>query len=156
MSRKVATSSAYQSNPFKKAIPTHRAKLTRKVSAILEGDGRLALPRRFRDLCACIAADQGGAERLPTIKLDLIRRYAGLAILAERIESDLINGREVDLSELVVISSTLSRLATRIGMTRSARDVTPSLDQYVRDTYSKRKIARAPIIDHDDDSEDED
>jgi hypothetical protein len=132
MRHKVATSSAHPSNPFDQRPAFQRSRLTRKASAILEGDGRLALPRRFRDLCANIAADAGGVDRLSTIQLDLIRKYASLAMLGEKLQADLINGREVNLGELVVISSTLSRLATRIGLKRVAKDVTPSLDEFMR------------------------
>jgi hypothetical protein len=108
----------------------------------------LALPRRFRDLCANIAADAGGVDRLSTIQLDLIRKYASLAMLGEKLQADLINGREVNLGELVVISSTLSRLATRIGLKRVAKDVTPSLDEFLRQRGQGRvRVARQ--IEHD-------
>lgn len=121
----------------------------------MEGDGRLALPRRFRDLCSYIASDLGGADHLSTIQLDLIRRYAGLAVLAEKLEADAINGREVALGEMILIANTLARLSRRIGLKRVAKDVTPpSLDE-IENEYSARKgNRRVRLIEHEDGDDD--
>jgi hypothetical protein len=129
------------------------------VAAVIEGDGRLALPRRFRDLCAHIAADLGGPDHLSTIQLDLIRRYAGLAVLAEKLEADLINGRDVALGEMIFIASTLARLSRRIGLKRIAKNINPapSLADIERE-YANRKPRQrlGRVIEHDDEDGDDD
>jgi len=154
MRHKIATSSAHPSNPFQKRSAYHSSRITKRVAAVIEGDGRLALPRRFRDLCAGIASDLGGAEHLSTIQLDLIRRYAGLAVLAEKLEADVINGREVALGEMILIASTLARLSRRIGLKRVAKDVTPSLDEYLKDRGGQAG-KRSRTIDHDEGDDDD-
>jgi hypothetical protein len=56
----------------------------------------------------------------------LIRRFAAASVLAEQLESRLANGEQIDIQEHATLSSTLVRLAQRIGIDRVARDVTPS------------------------------
>ncbi len=152
MRHKIATSSAHPSNPFQKRSAYHSSRITKRVAAVIEGDGRLALPRRFRDLCAGIASDLGGAEHLSTIQLDLIRRYAGLAVLAEKLEADVINGREVALGEMILIASTLARLSRRIGLNRVAKDITPSLDA-IENEYRNKAPRRVRLIEHEEDDD---
>jgi hypothetical protein len=53
---------------------------------------------------------------------------AALAVLAESIEARLAMGETVDLAEHCTISSTLVRLATRLGINRHARVITPLRD----------------------------
>jgi hypothetical protein len=109
-------------------------KMRSRVSNGLKGavlpntDARSAASRRVYDICAAIVGDLGGVDRLSETKLSLIRRFASLATLAEAHEAKLANGEEVDVAELAHLSSTLCRLATRIGLKRIARDVTPLAD----------------------------
>jgi hypothetical protein len=91
-------------------------------------DGRSATARRIYDIASAIATDLGGADRLSETRLSLVRRFASLAALAEQHEANIANGEEVDVAELAHLSSTLCRLATRIGLKRIARDVTPLAD----------------------------
>ena len=49
-------------------------------------------------------------------------------MLAESIEARLAMGETVDLAEHCTISSTLVRLATRLGINRQAKVVTPLRD----------------------------
>jgi hypothetical protein len=48
-------------------------------------------------------------------------------VLAEQVEAKLANGEQVDIQQHATLSSTLVRLAQRIGIDRAALDVTPSL-----------------------------
>jgi len=90
-------------------------------------DGRARISRRYRDICAAIASDQGGAAYMSEARMQLIRRFAASAVLAEQMESRLANGETIDINEHATLSSTLVRLAQRIGIDRRAKDVTPSL-----------------------------
>jgi hypothetical protein len=58
-------------------------------------------------------------------RLQLVRRFAAAAVLAEQMESRLANGEQIDIQEHALLCSTLTRLAQRIGIERRARDVTP-------------------------------
>ena len=48
-------------------------------------------------------------------------------MLAEQLESRLANGEQVDINEHATLSSTLVRLAQRIGIDRIPRDISPTL-----------------------------
>jgi hypothetical protein len=52
-------------------------------------------------------------------------------VLSEQLESRLANGGAIDIQENATLSSTLVRLAARIGIDRVPRDVTPTLSEYL-------------------------
>jgi hypothetical protein len=95
-------------------------------------DKRAAVYRRFKDITNALVADQGGIEHCSESRLQLIRRFSAAAVLAEQMEARLANGEEISVSEHSVLSSTLVRLASRIGLSRNAKDVTPSLADYLQ------------------------
>jgi hypothetical protein len=49
-------------------------------------------------------------------------------------EAKLVGGAEIDIQQHATLSSTLVRLAQRIGIDRIPRDITPSLSEYLADT----------------------
>ena len=65
-------------------------------------------------------------------RISLIRRFASLAVLAEEQEVKIANGEPIDVNRYAHMSSTLVRLATRIGLKRVAKDITPALHEYQR------------------------
>jgi hypothetical protein len=86
-------------------------------------DGRSIIARRYREISSAILVDQGGVEQCSESRQQLIRRFAAAAVLAEQLESRLANGEAIDITEHATLSSTLVRLAQRIGIDRVARDV---------------------------------
>jgi hypothetical protein len=44
-------------------------------------------------------------------------------------ESKAINGEEISLTEYCTLASTAVRISTRLGLSRTARDVSPTLTQ---------------------------
>ena len=48
----------------------------------------------------------------------LIRRFAAAAVLAEQLEAKLARGEEIDVNTHALLCSTLTRLASRIGLGR--------------------------------------
>jgi hypothetical protein len=95
-------------------------------------DGRSLIARRYRDIMSAIASDQGGADRLSETRLQLIRRFAAAACLAEQLEARLARGEQIDIQEYSLIVSTMVRVAQRIGIDRVPRDVAPSLAEYLK------------------------
>ena len=87
---------------------------------------------RYRDIVAAVAVDQGGADRLSETRLQLIRRFAAAAVLAEQMEARLVRGEEIDITEHALLCNTLVRIAQRIGVDRMPRDLTPTLADYLR------------------------
>ena len=78
-----------------------------------------------------MVSDLGGPNHCSEVKLHLVRRLAAIVVQAEAIEARLANGEAIDIAEHTALASTLVRLATRIGVTRVARDVTPNLKDYL-------------------------
>ena len=94
-------------------------------------DGRLRIARRFRDIAAAILVDQGGAELCSESRRQLIRRFSAACVLAEDLEGRLARGEEIDVERHALLCSTLTRLAQRIGLDRRAKNITPSLSEYL-------------------------
>jgi hypothetical protein len=95
-------------------------------------DGRSLVARRYRDICGAIVVDQGGADRLSESRLQLIRRFAAAAVLAEQLEARLANGEQINIAEHALLCSTLVRVAQRIGIGRTAKNITPTLSEYLK------------------------
>jgi hypothetical protein len=93
-------------------------------------DGRSPTARRYRDLVSALAVDQGG-DQMSEARAQLCRRFAAAACIAENMEADLVNGKQIDIGEHCLLSSTLVRLASRIGINRHARELVPSVAQYL-------------------------
>lgn len=100
-------------------------------TVILPGvDGRSALARRFRDIANQIATDLGGADRMSEVKAQLVRRFAGAAALAEQLEAKLANGHAIDITEHAALTSSLVRIANKIGITKAMKKA-PTLEEYL-------------------------
>jgi hypothetical protein len=113
--------------------PRHTHNRVTNGSDILPGiDGRSGIARRYRDIVDAILVDQGGADRCSESRLQLIRRFAASAVLAEQMEARLANGDQINVPEHALLCSTLVRVAQRIGIDRIPRNVTPSLSEYLR------------------------
>src|SRR3974390_200687 len=104
-----------------------RSRMTNGTVLLPDVDGRSAIARRLKDITSAILADQGGADQCSESRLQLIRRFAAAAVLAEQMESRLANGEQIDIQEHALLCSTLTRLAQRIGIERRAKDVTRTI-----------------------------
>jgi hypothetical protein len=101
-------------------------------------DGRSVIARRYRDIANAILVDQGGIDQCSESRKQLIRRFAAAAVLAEQLESRLANGEQIDITEHATLSSTLVRLAQRIGIDRVPRDVSPTLSEIAREIEDEK------------------
>jgi hypothetical protein len=108
-----------------------KSRLTNTPVLLADADGRTTVARRYRDIATAIATDQGGADRLSETRLQLIRRFSAAACLAEQLESRLARGEEIDIQEHSLLVSTMVRVAQRIGIDRRAKNITPSLSEYL-------------------------
>src|SRR6516165_373918 len=52
-------------------------------------------------------------------------------VQAEMLEARMVNGEAIDIATLCTLASTTVRLSQRLGLERRARNVTPSLGQYL-------------------------
>jgi hypothetical protein len=104
--------------------PSFRSRVTNGQEVLPGVDGRTTLARRYHDITAAIAADQGGVDQLSEARLQLVRRFAAAAVLAEQMEAQLANGEVIDIQQHALLVSTLVRVGQRIGIDRIPRDVT--------------------------------
>ena len=94
-------------------------------------DGRSAMARRYKIIATAILTDQGGVDQCSESRVQLVRRFAAAAVLAEQMESRLANGEQINISEHAQLCSSLVRLAQRIGINRRLKNVTPALHDYL-------------------------
>jgi hypothetical protein len=109
---------------------TERSTRTGTGSALLEGvDGRSWHARRFREICADYAEHLGGDPTAP--QQAVIRRAAQLEVWAEAAEAAYANGEDFSIESFTTASNALRRLLVDLGLERKARDITPSLSEYI-------------------------
>lgn len=120
----------------RQTVPIQQATRVGNGSAILPGvDGRTAMGRRLREIVGALVSDLGGDDAMTEAKLHIVRRVAVLAAQLEQIEADAANGvRAFDIGTYSTGANTLRRLLADLGLERRARDVTPNLDRYIRQT----------------------
>jgi hypothetical protein len=117
--------------------PTRTKSRVTNHNALLPGiDGRSAAARRFRDIVAALAGDQGGVEHMSEARLQLVRRFAAAAVLAEQLEARLTNGEPINITEHALLCSTLCRVSNRIGLRRIPKNITPTLAEILDDSAS--------------------
>ena len=102
-------------------------------------DGRTRQAKLYAQAVADIAADLGGEDAISRAELELVRRAAGLSVLASMAEAKLLAGEEVDVSQLTAVGNAQRRLLATLGLERRARDVTPSALQWIDQQAAERK-----------------
>jgi hypothetical protein len=124
--------------------PPGRTKVTNGVT-ILHGlaDARTHVARRYRDLLALACSDAGGVDCMSEAKLQLARRFAGLACQLEGLEAALANGESINITEYTSLTSTMVRVVSRLGTARVPKDVGgPScLAEYFEQRHRRKEEA---------------
>jgi hypothetical protein len=57
----------------------------------------------------------------------MVRRCAGLAVLAAQHEAAIVAGEKVDAESYIAIANAQGRALSRLGLKRVVRDITPRL-----------------------------
>ena len=120
------------SSPLSELPSRARSAVTNHKDLLPGLDGRSATARRFRDLVNAFVADMGGLDRCSEVRLGLVcARLAATTVQAEMLEARMVNGDAIDIATLCTLASTTVRLSQRLGLERRARNVTPSVGQYL-------------------------
>jgi hypothetical protein len=106
--------------PKRKHVATKPQLLTRD-----QLDGRTNAAKTFDRLVSSIEADLGGRSELSQIELGLIEAFASSYVSLENINTRLLLGQQIDLAEHAQAVSSLVRVASRLGIRRRAKDVSP-------------------------------
>jgi hypothetical protein len=119
--------------------PRQRSAVTNGRRRFIEGDGRSAWSRRFRDLISAHVSDLGGVPAISAAQLSLIRRASAIEIELERMEGKLAQDEAVDFDLFSRATGHLRRVLETLGLERRARDVT-DIDPLV---YAKQRVEAA-------------
>ena len=88
--------------------------------------------RQFRDILAEICSDMGGRDSgLSEAQRQLARRCATIAIACEKMEGEAAAGNDINLEVYGTLTDRLGRCFQRLGLKRQARDVMPTLAEYL-------------------------
>jgi len=98
-------------------------------------DQRSIVARRYRDISSAILADMGGPDNCSETRQQLVRRFSAAAVLAEAMESKLANGEQIDVTEHCLLTSTMTRVASRIGIDRTPKEIIDSVDDEAMRIY---------------------
>jgi hypothetical protein len=115
------------------ADPTQKATGKLRLLTLTLGhlDGRTAAARRVRELIEAIELDLGGGDRLSEGSRQLVQRAAVLGTFIESCEVQWLGGEAVDLADYLAAINSQRRVLATIGLERRARNVTPSVAEYV-------------------------
>jgi hypothetical protein len=111
--------------------PEARSRVSNGSCILPNIDGRSVIARRYQDIVEAILVDQGGSDQCSEARLQLVRRFAAAAVLAEQMEAALAQGQQVNITEHALLCSTLVRVGQRIGIDQIPRNVTPSVQDYL-------------------------
>jgi hypothetical protein len=104
-------------------------------TAVLPGiDGRSTWSRRLRDLISLHLSDLGGEDSVSEAEKSIVRRAATLTVELERLEQAFALAGEAEPAQIDLYQRTansLRRLLESVGLERRAKDLTPSLEQYL-------------------------
>jgi hypothetical protein len=95
-------------------------------------DGRTKAAHKFDSVARAIAEDLGGEDHLSAIQKHLVEAFAGVSIHLGDLHARLLLGEKIDICEHATAVSTMVRIAQRVGVRRTQRDVTPEPLDYAR------------------------
>ena len=117
---------------FADPSPTSRSRVSNGRELFLaEVDGRSREARRYRDVYAGLMQHLGGEDHTSEARRHLAKRAAALIVWAEMEEAKLAQGERLDVAAYTTAINALRRLLGDLGLDPTARDVTPSLGQYL-------------------------
>ena len=94
-------------------------------------DGRTAVAVDMRARWQQMTADLGGEDRLSYAQRSLVERALWIEFWIAQQERILADGGEADIGRMTQATNSLLGLYRTLGLERRARDVTPSLSQYL-------------------------
>jgi len=108
-----------------------RSRVTNGQDLLPGIDGRSPMARRYRDIAAALVGDSAGIDQIAEARLQLIRRFSAACVMAEAMEAELVMGKSIDVTEHSLLSSTLVRLASRLGIDRRSKVIGSTLSDYL-------------------------
>lgn len=97
-----------------------------------ELDGRTNAAKIFDRWAVAIENDLGGHDHLSSIEHALKEAFVGAYIILNNLNTRMLLGQQIDFAEHAAAVSAMTKVASRLGVKRIARDVSvPSLHTYL-------------------------
>jgi hypothetical protein len=103
-------------------------------------DRRTRPYRRYEAIRAAVLSDLGGEANTSEVQRQLISKFATLALQLELLEAKSLDA-EIDIDLFGRASGNLRRIAETLGLRRCAKDVTPSLAEYLAQKHGDDEAA---------------
>jgi hypothetical protein len=122
--------------PIARSSTTNRSAVTNGTKLLVGIDMRSPTARRYRDLVQAYSAEIGGD--LSQTEMAMIKTAAGLAVQAEAMQADIVNGKIVDSDDLIRLSSEVRRILDAIAEKAGKRKpaAVPTLADYLADQHA--------------------
>jgi hypothetical protein len=105
-----------------------------KIVTRYDLDGRSNAAHVFDSITTAVHADLGGKEELSAVELRLVEAFAGVSVMTEALNVQLLLGQAVDHNALCQLASTMCRIGSRLGLRRRPKAVEDiSLTEYLRE-----------------------
>jgi hypothetical protein len=104
-------------------------------------DRRTGAYRRTAELIDAVEADCGGCDRLSTAERAIIRRVALAGAMLEDLGARWLAGEPVDHATFSALTNTERRLYETIGLKRRAKNVTPTVKDYIANANQESTAA---------------
>lgn len=118
------------------SVPSRqRSRITNGSALLPNTDGRGAWVRRCKDIIAEQLADMSGEDNTSAAERSIVRRAAVLTVELEMLEARFATAGQAtatDLDLYIRASGNLRRLLEAVGLHRRARNVTPTVAEYLR------------------------
>lgn len=102
-----------------------------RLLCLADLDGRTRAAQLVSKMIDAITADLGGNDNLTAGEQLLVRNIALTAAMSEDLAARWLTGELIDPATFCTLGNAERRLLETLGLKRRARDVTPSLHDYV-------------------------
>jgi hypothetical protein len=125
-----------------------RSKASNRPQILIGVDQRSLWCRRYKDLWQLHTADMGGEANCSASELAILRRAITLTIQCEQRELRFAlmpedeQPTDATLQVYQMMANSLRRLLESLhsGLERRSKDVTPTLDEYLRENYGSEAV----------------
>jgi hypothetical protein len=124
-------------------VPYRRRPAKIPIISRVQVDGRTYAAKVFDKIAGDVTADLGGRDQLSAVEAMLVEAFAGVWVMIDDFNTRALLGEKVDPYAYCQISSTLVRVASRLGLHRRARDVGPSLGDILRADHVQQQSEAA-------------
>lgn len=135
MSLEVAAGSPLKRSARAAKSPANRSRVGNGKALMAGADLRSADYREFRDIVSDLVSHLGGDPS--ATQAAIIEEAAGLVFWCRRARLALVNGEQFDIGSYATATNALRRLLTDLGLPRVAKDITPSLHDYIARNHAQ-------------------